>query len=100
MESKLPEFLRAYFWDVNFEGLDPQENYYQIIKRVLDRGDTQAVKWVREIYGLEKIAHVVATTRDLDSATANLWADVLGLDRSQVPCLNKPYSPIHFGLYS
>lgn len=76
------------------------EHWYLILKRVLDRGDTKAVQWARKIYGDGKIEKILMQTRDLDVMTANFWADVLGVDRSGIPCLNKPYSPIHFGLYS
>ena len=100
MESKLPEFLRPYFWDVKFEELNVSEHWYLVLKRVLDRGDASAVRWVRRTYGDEKIKDVLMRSRDLDVMTANFWADVLGLDKNEVPCLNKPFSPIHFGLYS
>lgn len=100
MKEKLPEFLRPYFWDVDFEELDGQKDAFFITKRVLDRGTTQALSWVISQYGVDKIRQVVTSTRDLDRSTANFWADMLVINREEVPCLNKPYSPIHFGLYS
>lgn len=100
METKLPEFLREYFWDVNFDELEADKHWFLITKRVLDRGSTGPVRWLINQYGQGKIKEVVQTTRDLDVKTANFWADMLGLNKNKVPCLNKPYSPIHFGLYS
>lgn len=100
MKEKLPEFLRQYFWDVDFGELDGQKDAFFITKRVLDRGTTQALSWVISEYGVDKIRQVVTGTRDLDRSTANFWADILVIKKEEVPCLNKPYSPIHFGLYS
>lgn len=39
-------------------------------------------------------------TKDLARPTGNFWADILRLDKNEVPCLQKPYFPIHFGLSS
>ncbi len=99
MKQSLPDFLRPYFWDVEFEKLDTKNAFF-VIKRVLDRGNTHDVRWLIGTYGLDSIKQLILKTRDLDRSTGNFWADVLGLNKNQVPCLQKPYSPIHFGLYS
>lgn len=96
----LPEFLKPLFWDVEFADLSLKEDSFFIIKRVLDRGTTPIIKWLRSQFQDSKIAEVVKQTRDLSSQTANFWSDVLQLDKSQVVCLQKPYSPIPFGLSS
>ena len=98
--QKVPEFLRRYFWDVDFDKLDPKKNQHLIIKRVLDRGKTSDIRWLLTTYNLEDIKEVLLKTRDLSRPTGTLWTDVLGLDRHKVICLQKPYFPIHFGLYS
>ena len=98
--AKLPSWLKDYFWDVKFEELDKDEHWYLITKRVLDRGNTQAVKWVVQEYGLNKIKEVLLSSRDLAAATGVFWAGILGLSPSQVQCLNKPYSRTPFGLSS
>lgn len=95
-----PEFLRPYFWDIDFEKLDIQNNRYFVLKRVLDRGNLTEIRWLVRTYGKDEIKKVVMETRDLARPTGNFWADLLGLDKNQVPCLQKPYSPIHFGLSS
>ena len=37
------------FWDVDAKKLDPQNKPYFIINRLLDKGNIEAVKWVRKI---------------------------------------------------
>lgn len=99
-KTKLPESLRSYFWDIKFEELDIRSDAFFVIKRVLDRGNLSDIRWVVKTYGKEEIKKVILKTRDLSRPTGNLWADILGIDKTQVPCLQKPYSPIHFGLSS
>lgn len=95
--AKLPEFLRPYFWDVEFNSIDIEKSKHFIVKRAIDRGNTSAVKFVIKTYGLDSIKEVVLTTRDLYPITGNFWAEMLNLDKSKVPCLQKPYSRIRFG---
>jgi len=98
--QKLPGFLKQYFWDVDFEGLNFEKSKTFILKRVLDRGDTKAVHWLRENFTNSEIKNLLLFTRDISQKTANFWADYLRLDRKKVPCLQKPYSRIQFGLAS
>jgi hypothetical protein len=98
--TQAPEFLRTYFWDVEFEELQIKKNAFFVIKRVLDRGNLSDIRWLIKTYGKDEIKKVVMETRDLARPTGNFWADIFGLDKNQVPCLQKPYYPIHFGLSS
>lgn len=98
--QKLPEFLKTYFWDVDFDGLRLEESRTFILKRVLDRGDTKALNWLMENFTKKEIKDLLLFTRDISQKTANFWADYLKLDRRKVPCLQKPYSRTQFGLSS
>ena len=98
--TQVPEFLRAYFWDVEFEELQIKKNAFFVIKRVLDRGNLSDIRWLIKTYGKDEIKKVVMETRDLARPTGNFWADIFGLDKKRLPCLQKPYFPIHFGLSS
>lgn len=98
--AQLPEYLRSYFWDVNFEDLEIKKHTFFVVKRVLDRGNLRDVRWLIKTYGKSSIKAVIIKTKDLARPTGNFWADILGLDKKRIPCLQKPYSPIHFGLSS
>jgi hypothetical protein len=99
-KTLLPDFLRPYFWDVEFEKIELAKDSQFIVKRVLDRGNLHDIRWLIKTYGKNEIKKVVMGTRDLARPTGNFWADILGVDKMQVPCLQKPYFPIHFGLSS
>ena|SRR3989344_7202867 len=98
--KKLPVFLKKYFWDVDFKELNLEKSKTFILKRVLDRGDTKALSWLKKNYTKDEIKKLVLFTRDISQKTANFWADYLKIDRRKVPCLQKPYSRIQFGLSS
>lgn len=99
-KTLLPDFLRPYFWDVEFEKMELTKNSQFIVKRVLDRGNLYDIRWLIKTFGKNEIKKVVMGTRDLARPTGNFWADILGVDKTRVPCLQKPYFPIHFGLSS
>ncbi|MBI3985020.1 MAG: hypothetical protein HY344_03740 [Candidatus Levybacteria bacterium] len=99
-KPQLPQTFRSYFWDVAFEELEIEKSAHLIIKRVLDRGNLSDIRWLLKVYGKDEIKKVVMGTKDLARPTGNFWADILGIDKREVPCLQKPYFPIHFGLSS
>ena len=99
-KTQLPESLRPYFWDIEFEELKTKKHAFLVIKRVLDRGNLRDIRWLVKTYGKDEIKKVVSKTKDLARPTGNFWADLLDLSKKQVACLQKPYSPIHFGLSS
>jgi hypothetical protein len=96
----IPDSFQTYFWDVSFDSLDIDKNAHLIMKRVLDRGSTNDIKWLLNTYTKDNIREVLTGTKDLARATGNFWADILDVDKKDVPCLQKPYFPIHFGLSS
>ncbi len=97
---KIPDFFKEYFWDVNFPSLDANANKTFVIKRVLDRGNTSALKWLLQNYTLVDIKNTIIKSRDISAKTANFWASLLKIDRDKIACLQKPYSPTQFGLSS
>lgn len=97
---KLPKSFKIYFWDVDFEKLEFWHAKTFILKRLLDRGDTKALNWVRQHYTKKDITELLLTSRDLSPKTANFWALILGINERKVVCLQKPYSRIPFGLSS
>ncbi|MDO8638354.1 MAG: hypothetical protein Q7R43_02170 [Candidatus Daviesbacteria bacterium] len=97
---KLPDFFKQYFWDVDFQSLDFKKNKTFILKRLLDRGNTQSLIWLEKNYNRKEIEVLLKNTRDLSPKTATFWADYLKLDHNKVICLQKPYSRTPFGLSS
>lgn len=97
---KIPSQLKPLFWDIDFSNLNFTKNSHFIIKRVLDRGNTNNIRWLNKNYSKNEIIQTVLNSRDLSQKTANFWSDIYGLDQSKILCLQKPYSPTPFGLSS
>ena len=96
MVKKLPEFLKKYFWDVNFVELDGEKRPYFVISRIVDKGDLEAVLWVTKNYSGEKIKQSIKVSRELSRSTAKFWTRMLTINEEEVACLRKPYSQTHF----
>lgn len=90
LPSKLPNKFKTYFWDTNFVALNPQKHPQFVLKRLLDHGNTQAVRWTLKYYSKQDIKDLLLTTRDLSRLTANFWAKRLSIIPKKVVCLNKP----------
>ncbi|MBI3011512.1 MAG: hypothetical protein HYY58_03355 [Candidatus Omnitrophica bacterium] len=86
--GKLPAFLKRYFWDVSFTGLDLRRSSALLIERILEYGNPRAVRWLRGHVTPEAICDVVKRSRSLSARSANFWAMMYRLDRRTVRCLS------------
>jgi len=100
MSKTVLKQLQKFFWDVDASELDVKRDGSFIIKRILDRGNTSNIRWLLKTYSKSEIRDVLTQTKDLARPTGSFWADILGVDKNEVPCLQKRYFPIHFGLSS
>ncbi|MBU1070981.1 hypothetical protein KKG65_01040 [Patescibacteria group bacterium] len=91
LPSKLPKEFKTYFWDTDFETLNPQKHPQFVLKRLLDHGNTPAVRWSLKHYSKQDIKNLLLTINDLSRKTANYWAKTLNIKNQQVQCLQKPY---------
>ncbi len=82
----LPENLRSLFWDCDFDSLDLDENLRFVIRRILDRGDWDAITWLRKTAGDPAIRDWFLTTngRGLDPPRLRFWALILDLPEDRV----------------
>ena len=51
----LPEALRPLFWDVDFSALDWDTDRDLIVRRILQAGNWQALRWLRSTWGDENL---------------------------------------------
>ena len=87
--AMLPEFLRKYFWDVDFDKLIMRRHRSYVLRRILDHGDQEAVAWMRRNFDGSEIRQCVTSARDLSRKSANYWALVLDVPRERLRCLNR-----------
>ncbi len=87
--KELPKFLKSYFWDTEFKGIDPKENKTYILKRILNYGDEIAVNWMLNNFKKAEIKKALSNFRGYSQKSANYWGLVLGVPRKEVSCLKK-----------
>jgi hypothetical protein len=44
--ARLPEFLRPYFWDTDFDRLDPVEHERFIAERLMEKTTQKSFRWL------------------------------------------------------
>ena len=52
----LPKEYKTYFWDVDWDNLQSNIKQYKsfIIARLVDKGDEQAVRWLKQCYSFDE----------------------------------------------
>ena len=80
--TKIPKEWHKYFWEVKPENIDMQEHAFYILGRVLEYGDTEAVKNARKVYGDRLIRKFLLSTnsRVLSNRTMERWQGLLKLE--------------------
>jgi len=75
------------FWDLNIDNFNPTAYPEYAIARVLELGDENAVKWMKETFSEADIRRVIVTERRLSRKSANFWALVYGIAPNDVAAL-------------
>jgi len=83
----IPQHLYPLFWDVNLDNFNPTAYPEYTIARVLELGDENAVKWMKETFSEADIRRVIATERRLSRKSANFWALAYGIAPNDVAAL-------------
>lgn len=87
----IPRYLRSLFWDVDCETFDPTSFPDYTIARILEYGDEDAVKWLRQTFTEGVIKRVIASERRLSPRSANFWALSYGIPVRDVAALKAPH---------
>lgn len=82
-------FRPSIFWDA--DDIDAVQHAAYVIARVLDYGDIEDVRVLRDIYPDEKIVEVIRTRRGLFPKTGKYWAVKFNIPFTEVSCLRKYY---------
>lgn len=91
LPTSLPLEFQSFFWDIDAAKLDPSKHAPYVINRLLDKGNVEAVRWVRQSFPEELIIETVKTRRDFSPWTAVFWARFYDIPREEVRCLQEPY---------
>jgi len=70
----IPRHLQTLFWDTNLDTFEPKAYSDYTIFRVLEYGDEEAVRWLRQTFSEADIRRVLVTECRLSEKSANFWA--------------------------
>lgn len=88
---KIPKSLYHYFWDVDVKKLDPEKKPYFVISRLLDKGNIEAVHWIRSNFSKEIVRKTLQNYCDFSLRSASLWGLLYQVPLSQIKCFQEPY---------
>ena len=95
----LPQNLNRYFWDIDPKNLT-KKHKKQIIARLLDFGNTEAIAWCKEQFSEKEITECLKTSRVLSKKSANFWAIKFDIPKNQVLCLQPSFRNKHRKLWN
>ena len=84
-----PEFLKKYFWDIDFDKINLETRKTYVLKRLLEYGDENAVDWMWKNFKKRDIKDALSNFRGYSQKSANFWALILDIPRKDVLCLKK-----------
>ena len=87
----IPKFLKKYFWDVDFSKLNKEIYASFVIERILEEGNEEAVRWMRDNFDLSQIKNVLFNSKNLSPKSANYWQLIFNLKREKILCLRKSF---------
>lgn len=98
---KAPAFLKKYFWDIDFNKLDPNKYPAYVIQKILEFGDVRALRWLFRNFDRETIKKTVRERRGFSKLTANFCGIALDIPREEILCFKKgfPNPPIRIWPY-
>ena len=89
--GRLPKFLKKYFWDVDFGKINFDNCIAYVLKRILEYGDEDAVRWMWKNFKKEEIKNVLCNFRGYSQKSANFWALILNIKKEDVKCLSRSF---------
>ncbi len=78
------------FWDVNEQKIDAEKSADFIIGRILDYGNTEEWRAIRNFYGEEKIKETAKKHTFSSRRNANFWANIFKIPLKDLKCTKNP----------
>ncbi len=94
--TALPQYLKKYFWDVDFKSLTSEDSWF-IINRLLEHADEAGVRYMLRSFRQTEIIDVLVRSRSLSNRSRNFWK--LYFRIKEDICIRKQY-PTPYGDYS
>lgn len=57
--SEMPERMRSLFWWIHFDKINPEEEAGLVVSQVINYGDLEDWKWIKNRYGRDRIVRIL-----------------------------------------
>ena len=84
-----PANIQAFFPELRWEDSLADQYPFHVAERLLERGNSGAVNWVRARYGDEMIQDVLKRSRNISRRIAGYWQIVLDIPQEEIRCLSE-----------
>lgn len=72
----IPAYLKKYFWEVDTKKLDPEKHPEYVIARILEYGNTRAIKWAWLNFS-KKHWRSALKLREVSPKSKSFWLPIL-----------------------
>ena len=79
--SGLPQELKIYFWDVEFDEITIEKHSRMITERILNYGNLDAVRWLFSWAEKDYVRSILKKSRNLNAKSRNFWNLILTPNR-------------------
>jgi len=86
-EILIPERIKKLFWDVDKETVDIKIHRSFIIKRIMDYGRAEDVRWMLKNYSKEEMIEILRMSRGLSRKSGYFWAAYFDIPKEEIKCL-------------
>src|SRR3989304_951747 len=87
----IPDRIKRLFWDVDKDAVDLKLHRSYVIRRIMDYGDIEDVKWMKFTYSPQEIIEVVKKSRGLSRKSAYFWSAYFSIPKEEIECLKTPF---------
>ena len=89
MEEVLKKLDPAYFWDVDLSRLDAEKSKRLIIERVVNLGNLDEIRFIREYWGDGEIKEIICNLNFLDPKTLNFVSLLFDIPKEKFKCYTR-----------
>jgi hypothetical protein len=89
MSELLDNINKVYFWDIDPANLDEVKSKRIIIERVMNFGNLQEIKLVKDYYGVSEITNILCSLNYIDPKTLNFISILFHIPKTKFKCFSK-----------
>ena len=89
MSEFLDKINKVYFWDIDPAGLDEFKSKRIIIERVMNFGNLQEIKLIKDFYGANEVTNILCNLNYIDPKTLNFASLLFHIPKTKFKCYSR-----------